>query len=217
MGEKYHVHEYQQRSPAIPAHGRHHDCGLPTGFVTSRGSLLKRAGARDFNPGLVALLATDAELAADWADLKSGENYLGYERTENFASRGSLAFGKSHSYELPQRLQRNEWAGAGSWIAQQDAIELSTANGRIGYQFHARDLHLVMGPADLRRPVRFRVSIDGQAPGASHGADIDAEGNGLVTEPRMYQMIRQPKPIIDRKFEVEFLDPGLKAFSFTFG
>ena len=87
----------------------------------------------------------------------------------------------------------------------------------MAYQFHARDLHLVMGPAGLERPVRFRALIDGQAPGASHGSDVNEQGNGVVTEPRMYQLIRQSKPIVDRRFEIEFLDPGLKAFSFTFG
>ncbi|MBV8672097.1 MAG: redoxin domain-containing protein [Acidobacteriaceae bacterium] len=179
--------------------------------------LLRRAGANGLDSQLVSLNPTGAEVAADWADLKSGENYVGYERTENFASRGGLAFDKSHTYVAPERLQRNEWALAGNWTAQRQAIQLNTAGGRIAYQFHARDLHLVTGPREPGQPVRFRVFIDGQAPGASHGSDVDEQGNGAVNEPRMYQLIRQPKPIVDRRFEIEFLDPGLKAFSFTFG
>ena len=103
------------------------------------------------------------------------------------------------------------------WNVENQAIVLNTANGRIAYRFHARDLHLVMGPAARGTSVRFRVFIDGQAPGAAHGIDVDEQGNGTVTEPRLYQLIRQPKPIADRQFEIEFLDSGVEAFAFTFG
>lgn len=178
---------------------------------------LRRSGGNGFDSQLVSIDPTGAEVAADWRDLLSGENYLGYERTENFASRSGFAFDKSRNYFAPERLQRNEWALTGSWTAQKQMIQLNAASGSIAYQFHARDLHLVMGPAEGGKPVRFRVLIDGKAPGTSHGTDIDEQGNGMVTDPRMYQLIRQPKPIADRKFEIEFLDPGLKAFSFTFG
>jgi hypothetical protein len=102
-------------------------------------------------------------------------------------------------------------------MAEKQSIVLSAADGRIAYQFHARDLHLVMGPVTRGSPVRFRVLIDGQPPAAAHGLDADEQGNGVVSEPRMYQLIRQPKPIVDRRFEIEFLDPGVAAFSFTFG
>jgi hypothetical protein len=102
-------------------------------------------------------------------------------------------------------------------MARKDAIALMEPNGRIAYRFHARDLHLVMGPAERGRPVRFRVLIDGKPPGAAHGVDIDEQGNGTVTEQRLYQLVRQPKPIVDRLFEIEFVDPALEAFSFTFG
>jgi thiol-disulfide isomerase/thioredoxin len=179
--------------------------------------LLKRAGAKGFDSQLVSISATGTEVAADWSDLKSQENYVGYERTENFASRSGFVFDKRHNYVAPERLQRNEWALAGDWTAQKQAIELKAANGQIAYQFHARDLHLVMAPPEHGTPVRFRVLIDGEAPRDSHGTDTDERGNGLVTEPRMYQLIRQTKPVVDRRFEIEFLDPGLKAFSFTFG
>ena len=178
---------------------------------------LKRAGGNGFDSQLVSIDPAGAEVAADWRDLQSGENYLGYERTQNFASRSGFAFDKSRHYVAPERLQRNEWGLEGDWTAQKHAIQLNAPSGRIAYQFHARDLHLVMGPADGGKPVRFRVLIDGKGPGASHGTDIDEQGNGIATEPRMYQLIRQPKPIDDRRFEIEFLDPGLKAFSFTFG
>lgn len=179
--------------------------------------LITRAGGKGFDSQLVSIDPTGAEVPADWRNLQSGENYLGYERTENFASRSGFAFDKNRTYVAPERLQRNEWALAGFWTAQKQAIQLNAANGRIAYQFHARDLHLVMGLAAGGKPVRFRVLIDGKAPATSHGTDIGEQGNGVVTEPRMYQLIRQPLPIIDRRFEIEFLDPGLKAFSFTFG
>jgi hypothetical protein len=114
-------------------------------------------------------------------------------------------------------LTLNEWALSGEWTVRKQAIVLEKANGRIAYRFHARDLHLVMGPAASGTSVRFRVLIDGQPPRSAHGVDLDDQGNGTVTEPRMYQLLRQPKPIVDREFEIEFLDSGVEAFSFTFG
>ncbi len=142
---------------------------------------------------------------------------MGYERTENFSSPGGVIVNKSHSYALPRDLKVNHWALAGEWTAQKQAIRLNAANGRIAYQFHARDLHLVMGPAVKGTPVRFRVLIDGRATGEARGTDVDALGQGTVTEPRMYHLIRQPKPIIERRFDVEFLEAGVEAYSFTFG
>jgi len=150
--------------------------------------LLRRAGGDGFDSQLAPVKATGAEAAADWAYLKSSENYVGYAHTEGFVSRGGFAFDKNHSYVAPERLQRNEWALAGNWTAQKQAIQLNAPNGSIVYQFHARDLHLVMGPERLERPVRFRILIDGQIPGASHGTDTDDRGNGVVIEPRMYQL-----------------------------
>ena len=120
-------------------------------------------------------------------------------------------------YELPARLRLNEWALSGDWTVKKEATALNKANGRIAYRFHARDLHLVMGPKAPGTPVRFRVLIDGQPPGAAHGSDVDEQGNGTVTQQRLYQLIRQPKPIADRQFEIEFLDPDVEAFAFTFG
>jgi hypothetical protein len=146
-----------------------------------------------------------------------GENYVGYERTQNFASPGGATLDKSRMYELPMRLRLNEWALSGDWTVKREATALNEANGRIAYRFHARDLHLVMGPKTPGTPVRFRVLIDGQAPGAAQGSDIDAQGNGTVTQQRLYQLIRQPKPITDRQFEIEFLDRDVEAFAVTFG
>ena len=119
--------------------------------------------------------------------------------------------------KLPARLRLNEWALSGDWTVKNEAVALNKANGSIAYRFHARDLHLVMGPAAPGTSVRFRVLIDGQPPGAAHGIDVDEQGNGTVTEQRLYQLIRQPKPITDRQFEIEFLGPGVEAFAFTFG
>jgi hypothetical protein len=120
-------------------------------------------------------------------------------------------------YELPAGLRLNQWALSGDWTVKKDTAVLNKANGSIAYRFHARDLHLVMGPTVPGTSVRFRVLIDGQAPGAAHGIDIDEQGDGTVTEQRLYQLIRQPKPITDRQFEIEFLGSGVEVFAFTFG
>jgi len=124
---------------------------------------------------------------------------------------------KPHVYAAPARLKLNEWALSGDWTAEKRATMLNKPNGRIAYRFHARDLHLVMGPAAAGIPVRFRVLLDGRPPGNAHGVDVDEQGNGTAAEQRMYQLIRQPAPIVDRQFEIEFLDSGMEAFSFTFG
>jgi len=179
--------------------------------------LLAETGARNIGHELVSVDARGTEAAADWSSLKSPENYVGYERTENFASPGGAVLGKQRVYAAPSQLGLNHWALSGEWTVGKQATVLNKANGRIAYRFHARDLHLVMGPATRGTAVRFRVLIDGQPPGAAHGGDIDDQGNGTVTDQRLYQLIRQPKPIADRQFEIEFLDSGVEAFAFTFG
>jgi thiol-disulfide isomerase/thioredoxin len=179
--------------------------------------LLTEAGSRNVSHELVSIDPKGAEAGADWNDLRSAENYVGYERTENFASPGGARPDKRYDYTFPVRLGLNHWALSGGWTMGREAIVLNKPNGRIVYSFHSRDLHLVMGPAAAGRSVHFRVLIDGQPPGAAHGVDIDDQGNGTVMEPRMYQLIRQQDPIIDRQFEIEFLDSGAEAFSFTFG
>jgi hypothetical protein len=179
--------------------------------------LLHDAGAGGIGRELVAVDARGIEAPADWPNLKSPENYVGHDRTENFASPGGTAVGKSRVYAVPARLSLNQWALSGDWTVGKQAVALNQANGRIAYRFHARDLHLVMGPAKGVAQARFRVVVDGQPPGDSHGADVDPRGNGTVTDQRLYQLIRQPMPIADRQFEIEFLDPRVEAFAFTFG
>jgi thiol-disulfide isomerase/thioredoxin len=167
--------------------------------------LLAEAGALGVPRDLVSVEGRGVEAAADWASLRSPETYLGYERTANRVNVPTA------------RLWRNQWAASGDWMAKKQAIVLHKPNGRIAFRFHARDVHLVMGPALAGSTVRFRVLIDGMPPGAAHGGDVDAQGNGMVTEQRMYQLIRQPKPIADRLFEIEFLDAAVEAYAFTFG
>jgi thiol-disulfide isomerase/thioredoxin len=166
---------------------------------------------------LVSVDARGVEAAADWDSLRSPENYLGYERTEYFASSNGAVLDTPHVYAAPARLPLNHWALAGDWTLQRQAILLNQAEGRITYRFHARDLHLVMGPVARETPVRFRVRIDGQPPGAGHGTDVDDQGDGAVTEPRLHQLVRQPGPVSERTFEITFLDPGVQAYAFTFG
>ena len=149
--------------------------------------------------------------------MRSPENYVGYERTENFASPGGAVLDERRVYDAPARLRLNHWALSGNWTIERQATVLNEANGRIAYRFQARDLHLVMGPSARGTSVRFRVLIDGEPPGAARVIDVDDQGNGTVNEQRLYQLIRQPKPIADRQFEIEFLDSGVEAYAFTFG
>ena len=213
--------EYWPALYIVDAQGRvrHHQFGEGEYEQSERiiQQLLSETGTGGVGHDLVSVDARGAEVAADWSSLKSPENYVGYERTENFASRGGAVLDKPNVYAVPARLKLNNWALSGDWTVEKRATVLNKANGRIAYRFHARDLHLVMGPAVRGTPVRFRVLIDGQPPGAAHGIDVDEQGNGTVTEQRLYQLIRQQKPIADRQFEIEFLDSGVEAFAFTFG
>jgi thiol-disulfide isomerase/thioredoxin len=179
--------------------------------------LLVEAGAAGVGQPLVSVEGRGLEAPADWANLKSEENYVGYERTEGFASPGGTAPGQPRVYAAPARLGLNRWALVGDWTVEKGATVLNKSDGRIVYQFHARDVHLVMGPTARGTPVRFRVRIDGKAPGAAHGSDIDDQGMGTVVEQRLYQLVRQPMPIAERRLEIEFLDPGVAAYAFTFG
>jgi len=179
--------------------------------------LLAEAGAPGIAGSSVSVTGSGLEAAADWGSLKSPENYVGYGRTEHFVSPGGGELDRRHVYTAPARLALNQWALAGEWTMGRQATVLSSPNGRIVYRFHARDLHLVMAPPRQGVPIRFRVSIDGQPPGPAHGLDVDDRGNGTVVEPRLYQLIRQSMPIVDRQFEIEFLDAGVETFAFTFG
>ncbi|MEO8392960.1 MAG: thioredoxin family protein [Chloroflexota bacterium] len=179
--------------------------------------LLTEAGSKDVRQSLVTLNLSGAGVAADWDNLRSGENYVGYDRTQGFASPGGSVLGEPQVYTAPDQFLLNDWALSGDWTFQKEFTRLNQPNGRIVYRFHARDVNLVMGPAAPGTTVRFRVLIDGQAPGTAQGADVDEAGNGTVTEQQMYQLIRQSQPITDRTFEIEFLDAGAEAYSFTFG
>ena len=179
--------------------------------------LLVEAGTTDHDHEIVSVDARGVEAQADWASLRSPENYTGYERTGNFASPGGAVPGRRRAYKIPAQLTLNHWAMSGDWTMEEQAVTLNEADGQIACRFHARDLHLVMGPAAPGTDVRFHVRIDGQPPAAAHGADVDDEGNGTVTGQRLHQLIRQPGPVTDRTFEITFLDPGAQVYAFTFG
>jgi thiol-disulfide isomerase/thioredoxin len=179
--------------------------------------LLREAGAGSIDDQPVSITASGPEVAADSNDLQSPESYVGFERAENFASPGGAVRDQARTYEFPAGLRLNEWALSGGWTVRPDAAALNKGGGQIVYRFHARDLNLVMGPAATGTPVKFRVLIDGRPPGESHGDDVDAAGNGTLQQQRLYQLIRQPLPIGDRQFRIEFLWPGVEVFDFTFG
>jgi thiol-disulfide isomerase/thioredoxin len=179
--------------------------------------LLAEAGHGNSDRRLASVAGDGAEAAADWSSLRSPETYVGYGHGERFASPGGGLPDRARMYVVPAELQLNEWGLAGDWTIGSEFTVVNKAGGKIVYHFHARDVHLVMGPAARGTPVRFRVTVDGVPPGTSHGIDVDATGQGKVDEPRMYQLIRQPAPIEDRQFEIEFLDPGARVFVFTFG
>jgi cytochrome c biogenesis protein CcdA/thiol-disulfide isomerase/thioredoxin len=178
--------------------------------------LLAEAGRSNVPIGIVAVKAFGAEAASDKDDVDSPETYIGYNRLDHFVSPGGVAQDASHAY-MAGSPQLNEWALAGNWTIGGERAALNEGGGGIVYRFHARDLHLVLGPAPDGKPVRFRVTIDSGAPGAAHGVDVDADGQGVVTAQRLYQLIREPGAVADRTFEIRFLDPGVQAYAFTFG
>lgn len=179
--------------------------------------LLRENGARDVAGDLATVVAEGPEAAADWQNLRSPEAYAGHGRSANFASPGGAVPDRSHTYRAPERLRLNHWALVGDWEMRREAAVLAQAGGRVAHRFHARDLHLVMGPSRGGAPPRFRITLDGRPPGDAAGVDGDGRGYGTVAEHRMYQLIRQPGPIVERHFEIEFLDRGAEVFAFTFG
>jgi thiol-disulfide isomerase/thioredoxin len=163
------------------------------------------------------VIGTGVEAEADWEHLRSPETYLGYLRTEHFASPRGAAIDERRAYELPGQLRVNHWALGGEWTIDRERAVLDAAGGQIAFRFHARDAHLVMSPG-ARGPIPFRVLLDGAAPGPAHGVDVDEDGNGVLRDGRMYQLARVPGPEIrDRTLEVTFLEPGAEAYVFTFG
>lgn len=179
--------------------------------------LLKEAGVSGVADGVVSVVGSGFESAADWANLKSPETYVGYQRLANFASPDPVRRDQRRTYRVPSRLALNQWSLAGDWTIGTQATVLHKTPGQILHRFHARDVHLVMGPSRSEGAVPFRVTIDGQPPGAAHGLDVDEGGNGTVREQRLYQLVRQTKPIVDRTLTIDFLAPGVEAFAFTFG
>jgi hypothetical protein len=147
----------------------------------------------------------------------SPETYIGYARAENFVSPGGAISDKPHDYLQGDLKQLNDWGLSGDWTVGGQYATLNKTNGAISFRFHARDLHLVLGPGPGGKPVRFRVTIDGAAPVEIHGGDANPDGQGVVTDYRLYQLVRQSGPIMDRTFTIEFLDPDVQAYAFTFG
>ena len=213
--------EYWPALYFVDAQGRirHHQFGEGNYDKSERviQRLLAEAGSNSVNRDLVSVDPRGLEVAADWLDLRSPETYVGYGRARNLVSPGSGVRGTGSTYAAPSRLEVNEWALLGNWTVDNEPALLNKADGLLVYRFHARDLNLVMSPGMPSSLVRFRVTIDKQPPGLAHGTDVDDMGYGTVSEPRTYQLIRQPQPIIDRDFEIEFLDPTVKVFDFTFG
>jgi cytochrome c biogenesis protein CcdA/thiol-disulfide isomerase/thioredoxin len=179
--------------------------------------MLIEAGNKNVPSGLVAVNASGAEAPADASDVRSPETYVGYDRGEHFVSPGGVVPDKDHNYAAAGEPQLNEWSLTGNWTVGSERAQLDEKDGSIVYRFHARDLHLVLGAAAEGSQIHFRVTIDGKPPGEAHGMDTDAEGNGVVTTQRLYQLVRAPGTIADHTFEIRFLDPGVQAYAFTFG
>ncbi len=200
-------------------HIRHHQFGEGDYEQSEKiiQQMLAETGRKDISKELVSVKGEGIEAAPDWNNLQSNENYLGYERTDNFSSPGNAKLNKHFVYAAPAKLLLNQWALVGDWTMRKESILLNKTNGKILYRFHARDVHLVMGPGLSGNPVKFRVLIDGNPPLSHHGKDIDELGYGMVSEYRLYQLIRQSNSIVYRQFEIEFFNPGAEAYSFTFG
>jgi Thioredoxin like C-terminal domain len=212
--------EYWPAHYFIDAKGqiRHHRFGEGEYDESERGiqRLLADAGDRNVPTGIVAVNASGAEAASDKADVESPETYLGYNRIDHFVSPGGVVQDASHAYTSGSP-GLNDWSLTGNWTIGGERAQLNEKDGSIVYRFHARDLHLVLGPGADGSPVRFVVTIDGEAPAAFHGVDIDADGNGVVTAQRLYQLVRTSGAVVDHTFEIRFLDPGVQAYAFTFG
>jgi hypothetical protein len=178
---------------------------------------LKENGATGLSTAPTIVPAVGIETPPDWKDSRSPETYLGYRQAENFASPEKLHKDSVQVYSAPAQLSLNHWGLIGSWNVNAESVVLQAVPGKIVFRFHSRDLHLVLAGAKDTKPVRFVVRLDGAAPGENSGGDIAPDGSGEIREPRLYQLIRQKSPIVDRTFEIEFLDPGVHALDFTFG
>ncbi|MEO8062775.1 MAG: thioredoxin family protein [Pseudomonadota bacterium] len=197
--------------------GHHYGEGKYTESEQTIRALLTEAGAKNLPPPIDAATDEGVGAASDAANVRSHETWLGFARGANFKSPGSFARDSSNDYRLPKSLALNEWALAGRWRVTREKAQLEAAPGRIAFRFKARDLHLVLGPGVNGAPVRFRVLLDGKPPGGDHGTDIDPSGAGSVREHRLYQLIRQQGGVQEHEFTIEFVDPGVDVYSFTFG
>jgi thiol-disulfide isomerase/thioredoxin len=178
---------------------------------------LRETGRDGIDDELVSAAGNGFEAQANWADLETPETYLGYAQAQNFASPGRAEHDRPRTYTAPDSLRLNQWALSGEWTVGSRACVLNQKGGRIAFRFHARDVHLVIGPPARGTSVRFRVLVDGEPPGDAHGLDIDEDGHGTLTAQRLHQLIRQARAITDRTFEITFLAPGVEAYAFTFG
>jgi thiol-disulfide isomerase/thioredoxin len=179
--------------------------------------LLREAGRDGIANDVVSVAGVGFGAQADWANLESPETYLGYEQARNFASPGRVELDEARTYVAPDTLKLNQWALAGDWTFERRACVLNRADGRIVFHFHARDVHLVMGPRLRGTSVPFRVLVDGEPPGASHGLDVDERGQGVAAQQRLYLLVREPGSIAKRTFEITFDAGGVEAYAFTFG
>jgi cytochrome c biogenesis protein CcdA/thiol-disulfide isomerase/thioredoxin len=179
--------------------------------------LLREKNAALKTGGLVQVAASGSQAAPDFNNVASPETYIGYSRQQNYTSPQKIRRDGAQDYAPPSRLTVNQWGLAGNWNVSDEHAALVAAPGKVIFRFHARDLHLVLGPGKNGKPVRFRIRIDGSAPGEDHGGDTDEKGDGVVKEHRLYQLVRQKGKVEDRTFEIEFLNPGVQVFAFTFG
>lgn len=197
---------------------RHHHFGEGDYDESERAiqQLLKENGAQDLDESIGSQPGTGIE-APSSTDVRTPETYAGYLRTENFASPERLSPDSTKTYSLPSTPRINNWGLGGSWNVGNESAVSQGSNAKILFRFHARDMHMVLGPSTPNSEIRYIVKLDGSPPGENHGVDSGADGSGQVQEPRLYQLLRQTEPVTDRTFQIEFLDPGLKAYSFTFG
>jgi thiol-disulfide isomerase/thioredoxin len=179
--------------------------------------LLRESGRDGIGDDLVSVADDGFEAQADWTNLETPETYLGYQQAQNLASPSGVEFDEPRTYVVPEQLKLNQWALSGDWTIEKGASVLNRADGRIAFRFHARDVHLVMGPRARGSPVPFRVLVDGEPPGAAHGLDVDEQGHGTLAQQRLYQLVRERGSIADRTFEITYLAPGVEAYCFTFG
>jgi thiol-disulfide isomerase/thioredoxin len=198
----------------VDAHGVIRDHHFGEGRYEQSERLIQRL--LGFEREFVSVEGLGVEAEADWYHLRSPETYLGYGRSEHFASPDGAAFDERRAYGLPQRLRFNHWALAGEWTVGRESVAIHQAGGSIAHRFHARDAHLILS-SGAREPVPFRLLLDGEAPGPSHGVDVDEDGNGMLRDSRLYQLVREHDAVRERTLEIMFLEPGAEAYAFTFG